>query len=449
MVCAMGAMVALGACEPDPEDNGLCGPIPDPVSVESTPTVLPPIVATGTAAATWYGGIKNIVRVRCLTCHTSTPQFGAPMSLETYDDTQREQSPGTMIYDRMLARIEASQSPMPPTSQAPLTEEEKILVRQWVEAGAPLGNESDDPGDSPIGGEVTTEEQPIEDMRPISRTVDILAKGIGPDEPYSLPVRETSYTCFAYRVPDMTGDEYGVRFEPMIDKSEYIHHILVFRNEDVPVEENVPFDCNGFPVQWDLIAGWSPGRKADNMPPGTGVRISPDDQIILQVHYNNVQEEGVTDETGYRMYFSAEECLAPAAMLWGGVIWGEPINGLVTLVSTCDIDREINLFSVFPHMHEWGQSISLEVRRGGKGSWTTLFNLPSWSADDQPNVPIDPKEQRLLPGDQLRTSCQFNTEGRSIAFGEAATDEMCLNFMYVYPEHPMQYMCVTAVEDPQ
>ena len=59
-----------------------------------------------------------------------------------------------------------------------------------------------------------------------------------------------------------------------------------------------------------------------------------------------------------------------------------------------------------------------------------------WSFHDQPNVAVPLPLQQVQPGDKLKTTCWWNTQGRGINFGEASQDEMCFNFINHYPLIP-------------
>jgi hypothetical protein len=76
-----------------------------------------------------------------------------------------------------------------------------------------------------------------------------------------------------------------------------------------------------------------------------------------------------------------------------------------------------------------------------------LTEIPAWDYEDQPNMPIPMAEQQLDVGDQLRTTCWWDTQGRDISFGEETSDEMCFNFIYHYPlvSNPT-LACVTLLQ---
>jgi hypothetical protein len=183
-----------------------------------------------------------------------------------------------------------------------------------------------------------------------------------------------------------------------------------------------------------MISGWAPGRMAELMPPGVGVPIAAGDQLILQVHYDNVRQMGQTDHSGIRVILVEQDNLQPAGIMWAGAVWLSPMNGAnVSKQATCDVRHATTIFADFPHMHQLGTRILLELQRGGRGPWEQVVEIPAWDFEDQPNVPIPMQHQQVMPGDKLRTTCWWNTHGRSIGFGESTSDEMCFHFLYHYP----------------
>lgn len=389
---------------------------------------------------TWWQDVEPIVGNKCQLCHTEPPQFGAPRPFVDYEHTQALIGT-TPVHEVMVFRIFADQNRMPPTSQPQLTDEEKRIIRIWSEIGAPEG----EPPSNPDAGVPDTGSMgPDAGVgRPVSRTFEVRAVEPGTSNPVVLPVRNTNYLCWSFDVPaGMAAEEYAFRFEPLLDNTANTHHMLLFHDDDGGNAAG-PFDCEGLPLEWNMIAGWAPGRMADEIPPGAGVRIQEGEQLVLQVHYDNVTQPGTTDNSGIRVVLTDEVGLTPAGILWSGVIWSSSINGSnVSRTHTCNINEPVTMFTVFPHMHQVGKRITMEVQRAGQSNWTTLVDVSGWSFEDQPNVPIDPAEQTFMPGDKVRTTCWWDTQGQSVSFGEASDDEMCFNFIYHYPKIDFEFACV-------
>ncbi|MCC7381168.1 MAG: hypothetical protein IT384_05025 [Deltaproteobacteria bacterium] len=430
---------------------------------------------------TWWQDVQPIVAVKCQLCHASPPQFGAPRSLVTYADTQATVlTSGAPVHAEMAHRIRAPQSAMPPPNQPPLAEDEKRIIEIWSAIGAPEGAppSTADGSVGPDGGPAADalpgqdassapDAAPGSDAAPATdgatsldggardagrpdsgpittRTWDLRAHAAGdPSTPYALPVDRTNYSCWAFTVPPgSAAQEYAVSFEPLIDNTRHLHHTLIFRNRGQPEQEG-PFGCGGPGPDWDMVAGWAPGRGTEHLPPGVGTRASQGDQYILQAHYDLVTAPGETDTSGVRITLSDEPGLAEAGVLWHGLSWLSAFQGSnVSRSHTCTIRTPITMFAVFPHMHKLGTRITLEIQRSGQSTWDLVGEVPAWSFDDQPNLPVPTPYQAVSPGDKLRTTCWWDTQGRSVSFGEASDDEMCFNFISHYPLlNNANYLC--------
>lgn len=407
---------------------------------------------------TWWGEVRAIVHEKCILCHASPPQFGAPRALFTYADTQEVTRLGVPVHEMMALRVNAPQNRMPPPTQPQLSDAEMEIIRVWSAIGAPEGTppapeedagtvetDSGVPADPDAGTTAPDATVPVDAGLPPSmgRTIDVLAHAPNaPSDPFDIPVANTQYLCWSVTVPATTfTEEHAVMIEPIIVNTTHLHHLLLFTNEQGNAQDG-PFDCGSWDLQWNLVGGWAPGRGTELMPAGVGVRLEPGQQLVMQAHYDSVGAPGQQDMSGFRVHTTDATGLIDAGMLWSGVSWIQAINGPnVDKVGTCTINTPITIFSAFPHMHQLGTKITLEVQRAGDPNWTTLVDIDPWSFNDQPNILIDPAEQMIMPGDKLRTHCWWNTGGRNVPFGEASQDEMCFNFIYHYPLMSNQYQC--------
>jgi hypothetical protein len=403
---------------------------------------------------TWWQDVEPIVSRKCQLCHSTPPRFGAPRALVSYADTQGiVLDTGERVHVAMARRIRAPQSAMPPPNQPPLTEEEKTILEIWSAIGAPEGTPPtrEDAGSSPdatpstpdAGFAVDAGPAPADaGMQATLHTVDLLAHAPGDEtQPYALPVENTNYVCWSFTIP--SGSAFAVRFDPIIDNQTHIHHLLMFRDRSVSAGEG-PESCDGVSQSWDMVAGWAPGQTGIQMPPGVGMRANPGDRYVLQAHYDRVMTPGQTDRSGMRVTLSDDRALIESGVLWHGLGWVNAINGAnASHTWTCRMRTSVNIFSVFPHMHRTGTRITFELQRSGQQTWEMIAEVPAWSFDDQPNVTVPMNMQQLASGDKLKTTCWWDTQGRSISWGEASSDEMCFNFVNHYPLLPnANYTCV-------
>lgn len=403
----------------------------------------------GAPLVTWWQDIQPIVEQKCILCHANPPQFGAPRSLETYADTQAVHTRlGSPVHEVMSARVNATTQRMPPPSQPQLTEEERALFTLWSEIGAPEGTPPSADRDGGVAGPRdggTPADGGVRDPRTISRTLELRATQPNSTAPYQLPARTTNYRCWSMTVPagSAVNQEYMFRFEPLIDNTAHTHHTLLFRNTGQRETDGVPFNCGSIQLDWNMVAGWAPGRGADEIPREAGVPINAGDQLILQVHYDSVTSSDQTDNSGVRVMLTDDTNLEEAGMLWCGRVWQGSLNGPnETQQHTWNVSQNMTIFSVFPHLHQTGTRIQLELQRSGTQEWVSLVDIPAWDFNDQPNISIPAENQQIRQGDKLRSTCAYNTQGQNISWGEASNDEMCFNFVYHYPVIGFEYACV-------
>lgn len=63
----------------------------------------------------------------------------------------------------------------------------------------------------------------------------------------------------------------------------------------------------------------------------------------------------------------------------------------------------------------------------------------------QTAMEIEPSQQVLMPGEELVTTCTYDSTSRNktTTFGESTTDEMCFNFLFYYPRIPAINICTS------
>src|SRR5262245_57560588 len=78
--------------------------------------------------------VDTVLANNCRSCHARPPQFGAPMPLLTWEDTQgpSKEDASKKIYERMGARIHDDANPMPPSPNARLSAADTATIDAWV-----------------------------------------------------------------------------------------------------------------------------------------------------------------------------------------------------------------------------------------------------------------------------------------------------------------------------
>lgn len=398
---------------------------------------------------TWYRDIQPIIHQRCGLCHTSPPMFGAPRSLMNYRDLMATNAFGQPVHELVAYRLIAGPGRMPPAGQPEATEEEIQKILDWSALGAPMGAE---PADSGVQADAAEPDGGIElpwsdggtspSPGPGFRYVDLW--GHAENDYGRAYVAErgtdgTSYICFAFDLPDNPDPnalpETIIAFEPFIDNYLHVHHIFAYAVEpdnDVP---DGPYNCilggNG-----RIIGSWFPGRGNTYLPEGVGVPVTPGMRLNMQIHFDSVQAGGAPDMSGIRLLLTQEQGLIQAGETWAGIDWPMPNlgPGRVTMQSVVTNTYDnVTIFTATPHMHAKGQNIRLEYRYAADpaNQWRTLRYLDPWDFTNQILYDIEPPLV-LNPGDQLRTTCEWDTANGPIIQGQSSDNEMCYWFLYHY-----------------
>jgi hypothetical protein len=249
------------------------------------------------------------------------------------------------------------------------------------------------------------------------------------------------YQCFTFKSP-LTEPTHITAWAPIVDDERVLHHWILYRTA-TPQEDGGVGPCQ-MPSDALFVAGWAPGGTNYALPDDVGLEFGgPDDSFILQVHYHNAaQLEDAVDASG--VAFCTADTLRPqsAGIVTLGSVGinipagaqGAEATGTCPSWITNYLSAPLHIISSFPHMHELGRRIRTETLRGGsEAEVEMLVDVDPWSFENQAFYPHEP-EVLLQPGDALRTTCTYdNPNDYDVYFGEATEDEMCFNFVMVYP----------------
>lgn len=82
--------------------------------------------------------VEKLLKMRCQGCHSAQAKNG--VALMTFEDLMApaKAEPNVPVFERVLARIESSERPMPPMGKGmPVTEAELAMLRAWIDDGTP------------------------------------------------------------------------------------------------------------------------------------------------------------------------------------------------------------------------------------------------------------------------------------------------------------------------
>lgn len=372
--------------------------------------------------------VARVIEESCASCHAATPQFGAPMSLMTWADTQRPAvtDPARRVWELMGERVHDVARPMPPTR---LDAPAMAVIDAWVRARAPG-----------CAGAACAQVRPVDGNTvplPCTPSHAFAAHARGAQGPYVVGASAGNRNvCFAFRSP-FTAATQATAFGPRVNNASVLHHMILFATDTAQTEGAV-FDCDGnMPRDARFVAGWAPGSRGTIAPADVGIELpGPSSWFILQVHYWNLQPHEAPDASGIQLCTTTELRPHTAAVSTLGSLnisippraTDHAVIGRCTPAAT----EPIHVIGSGPHMHRNGASLRTEVLRGGsEAAREMMVDVPSFSFDAQRNYPSD---LVVMPGDVIQTTCRFrNPTTETVYFGERTEDEMCFNFVLAWP----------------
>ncbi|MFW6197457.1 MAG: hypothetical protein ACOC5B_01200 [Myxococcota bacterium] len=447
LFCFLSAAMALGGCSSDSHETA--GPISDDAgshpSMDGAPATDGGRTSTGSTELPCE--VEEALESVCRDCHGDPPQFGAPMSLMTWEDTQQ---PGVtdeskMVHELIGERINSSTDPMPPQG-FDLTPEHKAALDAWVGQGAPKaadggGCTSTDGGTDPGGPGVGPDELPCTPDYEFTAHDEA-----DPTKGYSVPLGGDGnyYICFSVPAPFEEGEQ-ATAWAPIISDERVLHHWILWESPNTGYEDGEVFPCGALPdSDSKFLMGWAPGGKNFVMPSDVGLGLNPDSTLLLQVHYWNATGiEDIRDESGVAV------CTDSGRPEEAGVIAVGPHSGLEIPPRaedheesfTCpgfltDFLGEMNVLASSPHMHQLGERFTTEIIRNegtDDESVEPLTDVDPWDFNNQTSYPHDPPVT-VEPGDGVRVTCTYdNPYNSTVEWGENSEDEMCFDFLLVYP----------------
>ena len=387
-----------------------------------------------TTDLTYHRDIKPMLETYCTRCH----QPGGQGAGDFTDDAV-----AISLAERSVARVQAGEMPPPASDPAcrdyhgsermVLPDSEKAKLAAWVDGGKPAG----DPAEYVA---VQTQELRLADADLEVR----MERGYTPT--YSDATNPgNEYRCFA--MPhDRTEPFYVTAFAPIVDQPAIVHHIVLFK---MPADElwldydpETGKDCingSGGAELDGMLAGWAPGALPVELAPGQGIRVDPDDIIVIQMHYfqSGPDAVGLTDQSGYQ-FRTTDAVDTPIRMFPAGFYDFTIPAGDSDYSDSDTIDLPNNIsvtvHGIFPHMHVLGSRYRVWA---DDGVAQTCIAEGNYDFDNQLSYQL--KEPVTVgPGESLGVECtwdnsadnpnQFFDPPQTIRYGERTDEEMCFAF---------------------
>lgn len=281
----------------------------------------------------------------------------------------------------------------------------------------------------------------------------------------TIPTAETTYCYSLHKLP--AGKKNFILSERPKSSNSLLHHLVIYSCYSLSEQfkatvgqppncdyENFSNPCVGF------LTEWAPGMAGRTFEPGFGKPFGSDsyEYVMLETHYNNPSAvNGEKDSSGYTFFYTDQQVDTEIGTLTLGDVqvtgWSlEPGKDIVARTTICTPECTklwpsdgITAFSVFFHMHQRGRNQRVQIVREGQ-EINPLSSIRSFEYGYQFSKAF--AEVKLLPGDQLITTCEFDTSNDSVPVpgGLASKDEMCFAWVDYYPANKLLACTQTSLE---
>jgi peroxiredoxin len=411
---------------------------------------LRPDAVKATGPVTYHRDVLPILQENCQECHR--PGEIGPFSLMTYRQAVRWAGDiKTYAQTRQMPPWKPVEGPAFHNERR-LSDRAIATLAAWADGGTPEGDARDAPPPRQFtdGWQLGTPDlvlTPGEDFH--------LGAG-GPDV----------YRCFPLPT-GLTEDRWVNAVEVRPGNRRMAHHALLFidrrgaarrlerAGHEAPGSATAEDRGPGYSVGLGYaflpgflpgggLGGWAPGQVAHRLPAGTAFALPRGADVVLQLHYHR-SGRPETDRTAVGLYFAR----GPSRRVQGVVV-----PGALALVpagaerfrvrGSTWVRQDCQLHAVMPHMHLLGREIRLTMTPPG-GTARTLVAIKDWDFDWQETYFL----RETIP---IKAGTRFDIEGvydnsagnarnpnqppRTVCFGMATGDEMCVGFLAVSAAQP-------------
>lgn len=409
--------LALTGCG-DPDDRGDGG---------DAPSILDP------NAPTWAADIAALVFEHCAPCHREGES--APFHLLTHRSAAKR---ATQIADMTARRI------MPPWLPAPgpvellhdrrLSAEQIELFARWANAGAPEGDPATQPAvpEFPTGWELGEPDLIVE----MAETFTLPPDGADTFRNFIIPVgidRER----FVRAIDVQPGDKRVVHHGVLRVDSVGSCRVLAAR-DDAPGFPGMDMG-NAFAPGGQML-GWLPGRRPNESREGGSWRLTPDMDLILQLHMlPGGKSTSIRPRIGLYFTDQAPTHFPQIVKLSSSQIQIAAGERDHAIEDSIVLPVDATAHRIQPHAHYVCSEMEVFAELPD-GATLPLLTIPEWDFNWQDSYVF--KEPVPLPaGTRLTIRYAYDNSAanprnpysppRRVTFGDRSTDEMCELFLQV------------------
>ncbi len=362
---------------------------------------------------TYAKQVSRVLAKHCVECHRSG-EIG-PFALEDYDEI--------VGWGEMMVEV-IDNGRMPPWHADPrfghyanarvMPVEDKQIIRDWVRAGSPRGEDADLPDPTTYTDGWQLPRQPDRVVK-MPRPFGVPADGV------------VEYQYFVVD-PGFTQDKWVTGAQIIPGNRAVVHHAIAFVR---------PPDGERFRgLGW--LAAYVPGQRVIPMPSGHGRRVPAGSKLVFQMHYTPNGTEA-NDQTQIGLLFGKESDISDEVYTLVGINqdFVIPPNA-----ANHKVDAEVpwlpengQLLAITPHMHFRGKSFQLYAGTQSK----PLLHVPAYDFNWQHTYELA-KPMPLNETRKLRFEVTFDNSTQNpfnpnpaewVTWGDQTWEEMVVAFFEV------------------
>ena len=223
------------------------------------------------------------------------------------------------------------------------------------------------------------------------------------------------------------------------------HHLLAYRSEltAIPEDRGGLLDCYESGATANQRGSYYEAQQPDEdreLPEGVAHKFEPGEVLILEAHYINSTEHDLDAHVEMITHtMNVDDVKEEAGTIYfNNFRINVPARGSAHTEMSCTLPQDINLASLWSHMHARGVKFVAETDDAEAAEKLgTLYEELDW-AEPKPRVyPSDPPVT-LHAGTSITFGCDFqNDTDRPFRFGiSAETGEMCILHGMYWPRMP-------------
>ena len=333
--------------------------------------------------------VAPVIYSKCSNCHREG-QIG-PFPFTNYEEVVEH---AKLIKDVTQSGI------MPPWKADPnfshfrnenlLSDEERELIRKWVDGGTPEGDES-------LQVDVQDYLPPVEMRQP-----DMVLKMA---EAFTRPGdNQEHYKVFV--LPLNTDKDLEIScVEVVAGNAKILHHAWVYLDDQGNGKKRDALDpAYGFDLFIEgmpdltflpIIKGYLPGKRAEFYPPGVGLKVPAGADILLETHYLGGNSEQ-SDQSQVNLYFAEQPIQREVFYLpvFEQHIQNPPFvipaeeKASFLMKHQLDFPFDLSLIAFSPHMHYRGTNFHATAVLPS-GETVNLVKIDNWDFDWQFTYELD------------------------------------------------------------